>query len=74
MTVITLFSFLIHVSHEITNEDLQRAAIRARNVPTNWKNMMPQHHAHSTEDWEGLYYICTTFLSAVAITNETWGH
>jgi len=61
VTVITLFSFLTHVSHEITSEDLQRAAIRARNVPTSWKNMVPQDLTLSTEYCEGfvshMYYL-----------------
>lgn len=46
-----LIFFLTYVSHEITNEDLQRTAIRARNVMTSWKNMMPQDCSLC---WEGL--------------------
>lgn len=45
-----LLFFLTDVSHEITNEDLQRTAIRARTILTNWKNMMPQDYPPFAED------------------------
>lgn len=60
------FFFLTDVSHEITNEDLQRTAIRTRNVLTSWKNMMPP----SAEDWEGL--VVRTFYIPASYCHYKW--
>lgn len=64
MTVITLLSFPYSCFTWNNWWGFAKRAIRARNGPTNWKNMMSQINTHSTEDWEGfvlhVYYLCSS--------------